>query len=187
MREKLISLRFVISMLEKEAIPYHIGGSLLLCAAGMRTAVNDIDILFDYCDFEKVKVLFSNHIVRIRPKSENYLTKELIEIKIGETEFDLIFDFGIQVGEYLYHYPISSSFSSQILQLDGKKFVFSKVEEWYLIYKLMNKREAKISLISSYFYETGHIDFDYLDSMTMREMPEEILSYLLTLRKDCEK
>ncbi|MBU0997240.1 MAG: hypothetical protein KKE16_04260 [Firmicutes bacterium] len=187
MKEMKEALSQIMSILEKEKVSCHIGGSLLLLANGIQTEVHDIDLLFKGEDFLKVFDLFSSYLIETIPPKGDYLTKELMKIRYLGVDFDLIFDFSFISNGKIYTYPFEDLRSYIQMDWEGSKYRFSRLEEWFLIYRLLPNREPKVKMIRDHFHKTKGFDSTYLSGLLQRNLPEFVRNEIELLLKDCAK
>ena len=142
----------IAESLNKNNITWAIGASLLLYFKGIANEFNDIDIIIDEKDVEKVKKILLS-FGSLQPKNPNvqYKTKHFLEFKIDDIDFDIISGFVIVCDNDEYYFPLEKNMIKDYININDVNIPLHSIEEWHTYYKLMGRTE-KVKMID-YFYQ----------------------------------
>lgn len=132
--------------LNKHNINWGLGGSLLLYLNDIETTVNDIDIVIDESDLNKVAKLVSNYHHIEKPKNDIYLTEKFYSVTIDEVDIDLMVGFKVSTGNEIYSYPSGPNLFDKTISIDNININLCRLEDWQKAYTAM-KRDNKIKLL----------------------------------------
>ncbi len=151
---KLMSdtLSYIGDILNKEKISWIVGGSIVLNYYGLTEIVNDIDLIVDIKDFEKVKsILSSIGDFKELPKKGIYKTEGYIKCKINRVDIDIMSNFKIKHERGVFEYILDQNSISKVIEINNVEIPLGSLEDWYEIYKLIPGREEKVQLLKEYF------------------------------------
>lgn len=151
---KLMSdtLSYIGDILSKKKISWIVGGSIVLNYYGLTEIVNDIDLIVDIKDFEKVKSIFSTiGEFEELPKKGIYKTEGYIKCKINRVDIDIMSNFKIIHYKGVYEYLLDQNSISKAIEINNVEIPLGSLEDWYEIYKVIPGREEKVQLIKEYF------------------------------------
>lgn len=150
-QKKLNVLSMVAESLNKNNITWAIGASLLLYFKGIVHEFNDIDIIVDEKDVEKVKQILLS-FGSLQPKNPNvqYKTKHFLEFKIDDVDFDIIAGFVIVCDNDEYYFPLQKSIIKDYININNVNIPLHSIREWRTYYKLMGRTE-KVKMIDCFY------------------------------------
>ncbi|MBN2877965.1 MAG: hypothetical protein JXL85_09990 [Bacilli bacterium] len=133
-------------MLNANQIKWALGGSMLLAFYGLAKVVNDIDILVDELDGERIKALLnrSDVITRIPHPKTGCESKFFLPIIMDNVEVDIIGGFTIQNQTF----PLKASDIEEVV-VDDVAIYLHSLAMWKMFYSLMERSE-KSNRIESY-------------------------------------
>ncbi|MEG1973201.1 MAG: hypothetical protein RR315_08560 [Oscillospiraceae bacterium] len=154
--KKLRALMKLAHALEGENILWGVGASLLLYLNGITDKFNDIDIVVAQSQAEKVDMALSE-IGKKAPENPNasYATRHFYEYIIDGVEVDVMAGFTINTSDGSYLYDFDESSVAQRRRIGTAQIPLCFVEDWYILYCLMEHREVKTAAIERYFSQEG--------------------------------
>ena len=137
-------------VLDDNHIIWGVGGSYLLQLHGLYSNPNDLDIWVQPSDMPRIKELFS-HFEKIDTSIQ--LPQEYhFKMMYYDTEVDFVSCFIVVPNKNRFEYYISSSNIKTIRLDDGVEVPCTYLEDWYIVYKLLN-RDEKAKIIERVFTE----------------------------------
>lgn len=162
--------------LNKEQITWAIGASVLLNFYKLVDDPNDIDIIVKISDIEKTnRTLKKIGYKKTSEKSDFYSTKYFYEYEINKIDIDVMAGFVINYDrnkQYLYEFNQESI--TKVLNINNVEIPLASLEDWYVLYSLMNNREEKVDLIENYFRENGVRNFEILKKHMSKDIPKKV-------------
>ena len=121
--------------LNEEKVLWGVGASILLNHFGLIDKPNDIDIIVDLKDIEKVDIILSN-IGNKKPwkKENNYSTSYFYEYVINGFDIDVMAGLKIHHHHGLYSYVFDNKSILQKVIINGNHIPFTSLEDWYVLY-----------------------------------------------------
>lgn len=142
--------------LNNSNILWGVGGSLLLKKYNLLEKVNDIDIIVDYKDINKVEDIMNNLGKQKEIKGQlNYSTKRFLEYEIDGIDIDIMSIFIINGQSFKYEFYFDEKSITNYDNIKGIIIPYTSLEDWYIAYMLMEGRDEKVLLIENYFYKNG--------------------------------
>lgn len=144
---KNIEEKFLILVkdLNNNDISWALGGSYLLYLEGYPTDVNDIDIIIDEKDYDKLNRILVNYTYSIIKNSGMYGTKHFYTLNIDDVDFDLMIGFTIFKDNETYVFPFKVE---KIINIKDTRIYLASINEWLKAYEVMG-REQKVTLIKN--------------------------------------
>lgn len=162
--------------LNKEQITWAIGASVLLNFYKLVDDPNDIDIIVKISDIEKTnRTLKKIGYKKSSEKSGFYSTKYFYEYEINKIDIDVMAGFVINYDrnkQYLYEFNQESI--TKVLNINNVEIPLASLEDWYVLYSLMNNRGEKVNLIENYFRENGVRNFEILKKHMSKDIPKKV-------------
>lgn len=185
MDERIPKIIDFLKLLDEQQINYAVGGSFLLMLHDITDDFYDVDILLDIRDYHKAFSIFRKCPNRIIPKTNPlYQTHTLVKVDYHHVQFDLIFDFKISKEQFDYHFPMIQSNGLELITYHGFDFNASLLEEWYLIYQLI-ERDEKVKLLERHFKKNMKESSDYMKQiLSLRNLPVGIKLHMQHYLKD---
>lgn len=144
------TLSSVVDILKENQIRCGIGGSYLLQLYDLCDEPNDVDFWVYPNDIQKVRSIFREYeeiIEKIQlPAQYHY------KIRYYDIEVDFVACFITRPNQNEYIYNIKPESIEIITTPDGMQLPCTSLEDWYVVYKLLNK-EKKASIIEKYIYK----------------------------------
>lgn len=82
--------------------------------------------------------------------------------------------FGVRHAEGVYKLDWRQEQAERIVVEDGVPIPLTALEDWYVMYSLMPKREEKTTMIEQYWQANGMTRPDLLNKALQRELPESL-------------
>ncbi len=180
-------LSMVADKLNKENITWGIGASVMLHQYGLVSMPNDIDILVEIKDIEKVDGILKE-MGEKKPLNpiKTYSTKYFYEYELQGVDIDVMAGLTINHEEGRYEYAFHkdslvfakgndiSNDPSGEFNLDYITLPFTTLEDWYVIYQLIPGRENKVQLIEDYLKAKGTCRVDILKRTLNQPLPYKV-------------
>ena len=165
-------------------IRYGIGGSRLLQFHGIDVQPHDLDFILDIADFAKADAYLRSIGTPVFVEhDELYRTGSFSRFEVHGASVDLIADFTISNHDTRFTYPFSEDCLSEPFPLDSEKVSACRLEDWYLLYQLMNDRKGRVVLIAAHFRKKG--DFDRQRFLAL--VPDREQEFEAAIKKATEK
>lgn len=133
-----------------------IGGSVMLSYYGLVENPNDIDIMVDENQIEKIDAAMQIiGIKRAWEKDAVYDSRYFYEFNIDGIDVDIMAGFQIHTPSGLYQYAFDAQSITEEIKIEGEKIPVCSIEEWYVLYQMMPNRDAKVKLIEDHFKANG--------------------------------
>lgn len=169
------TLSYIGKKLNEEKIVWAVGASILLNHHGLIDKPNDIDILVDLNDIEKADVIFKS-IGRkaVWEKTDTYSTKYFYEYVVNGFDVDVMAGLSINYDKGIFKYIFDQSSISEIKIINGENIPLTSLEDWYVIYQLIPKREIKVKMIENYLLINGVNKPALLEKALKGDLPKEV-------------
>lgn len=142
--------------LNEANIVWGVGASLLLNHYGLVDKPNDIDILVHKKDIEKVDALLQSiGQKKIRDRDTTYSTKYFYEYIVNGVDIDVMAGLTINHPEGSYKYVFDTQSISKKYEVNNIAIPLTSLEDWFVLYQLIPKREEKVKLIQEYLMSNG--------------------------------
>lgn len=163
-----------IAQLFNEAkITWALGASMLLYYKGLVSRPNDLDLVVNKADQVRVEeILAELGIKRPANPHSQYATEYFAEFLIGDIEVDVMAGFRINIGDLQVEYYLEPE-NFEELRVAGTTIYLCPLEDWFVLYNLMSKRESKVQVIRGYLVEHG-MDGALLESWLSRDLPPRV-------------
>lgn len=141
--------------LNERGIVWALGGSLVLKHHGLVKSARDIDILVTYEGLEAAdEELSSLGYKQTKMPNPLFQTTYFYEYVINGIEVDLMCDFKI-VRDPVYTYLFDSECVVGADFIEDVRIPYTSVEDWYILYQLMNRTDDKTQAIRQYLKLNG--------------------------------
>ncbi|GCD12454.1 nucleotidyltransferase family protein [Clostridium tagluense] len=169
------ALSYIGEKLNENGVVWAVGASILLHHYGLIDNPNDIDILVDLNDIEKVdKILKSIGEKKVREKSDTYSTKYFYEYVVHGVDIDLMAGLSINYKNGTYEYIFDHTSISEYKKINGVNVPLSSLEDWYVIYQLIPGRDIKVKMIENYLSLNGVKKSTLLERALKGNLPREV-------------
>lgn len=150
------TLSYIGKKLNDEGILWGVGASILLNRFGFIDKPNDIDIFISLDDIEKAdEILKSIGEKKKWEKTSTYSTEYFYEYVINGIDIDVMSGFAVNHNNGTFRYVFDEKSISEFQIINGVSIPFTSLEDWYVIYQLIPKREAKVEMIENYLKLNG--------------------------------
>jgi len=168
--------------LNERGIVWGIGGSLVLKHHGIVKSARDIDILVTLEGLEAAdEELSSLGHKQTKMTSPLFQTTYFYEYVINGIEVDLMCDFKI-VRDPLYTYPFDAESVVSADFIDDVRIPYTSLEDWYILYQLMNRNDDKTLAIRQYLQTNGITHPNQWDRM-LKTVPDPLKSQIIASLK----
>ncbi|ERI93082.1 hypothetical protein HMPREF1982_01903 [Clostridiales bacterium oral taxon 876 str. F0540] len=172
------TLAHISDGLNKSGALWAIGASVMLYFNGLLEKPNDIDILVAEKDIEKIKNVLDNlgemTFDGCDEGKEPYLTKYFYKYKVADTDIDLIAGFKIKNEQGIYEMPFDENTVTSHAKVNNVAIPLCALEDWYVLYQLMEAREAKVKLIEDYLIKNGIKNKRLLERALIEKLPDSV-------------
>ncbi|WP_194191581.1 nucleotidyltransferase [Clostridium chrysemydis] len=150
------TLSYIGKKLNDEGILWGVGASILLNRFGFIDKPNDIDIFISLDDIEKAdEILKSIGEKKKWEKTSTYSTEYFYEYVINGIDIDVMSGFAVNHNNGTFRYIFDEKSISEFQIINGVSIPFTSLEDWYVIYQLIPKRQAKVEMIENYLKLNG--------------------------------
>lgn len=151
----------IAKRLNDEGVLWCVGASVLLYNYDLVDNPTDIDIVVAIDDIHRAdKVLASMGEKLPESESSLYATDFFNEYIIDGVNIDVMAGLKIRIdeGKSVFEYPFDNRSVANTEVLNGVDVPYASLEDWYILYQLMPKREAKVAMIENYLkqYSVSH-------------------------------
>ncbi len=174
-KELLTTLKYIGEKLNEANITWAVGASVMLSHYGLINNPRDIDIFVSLEDVYKAhEILSSLGEKHPQKNSEIYATEHFHQYTIKDTGIDLMAGFKINHICGIYEYKFNRNSITSTMNIDGVTIPLTSLEDWYVIYQLIPKREEKSKLIEDYLLANGTTKTEILASSLQCDLPDEV-------------
>lgn len=144
------TLTTLVEKLSKNHVHCGIGGSYLLQLYDLCDDPKDVDFWVDPHDIQKVRMIFKdyeeiNEKLQLPPQYH-------YKIRYNDIDVDFVACFITRPNQHEYIYNIKPDTIEIITTSEGVELPCTLLEDWYIVYKLLN-REEKAAVIEKYIYK----------------------------------
>lgn len=169
------TLSMIAEELNDSKILWGVGASVLLNQHGLIDMPNDIDILVDVKDIDKVdRILKRLGSKKSREATTTYSTKYFYEYLIDDVDIDVMAELAINFDGGTFQYIFDESSIDKHIRINGVQVPFTSLEEWYIIYQLIPNRKPKVKMIEEYFVQNGIDKPALLERVLKGEIPIDV-------------
>lgn len=171
------TLSYIGEKLNCSNIAWGVGASMLLNQFGFIDKPNDIDIFVDIKDIERADlILKSIGEKKEKEMTATYSTKYFYEYIIDGIDIDVMAGFAINHNSGVFKYTFDHDSISEYKIINDIKIPFTSLEDWYVIYQLIPKRESKVEMIEKYLLSNGIKKTMLLKRALKSSLPVEVRS-----------
>lgn len=150
------TLSYIGKKLNDNNILWGVGASILLNQYGLVDNPNDIDILVDLRDIDKIdRVLQSIGVKKTWEKTATYSTKYFYEYVVNKIDIDVMAGLTINHNNGVFEYTFDNISISKFISINDVDIPFTSLEDWYVIYQLIPNRDTKVKMIEDYLLSNG--------------------------------
>ncbi|MBU3145667.1 hypothetical protein [Clostridium sp. CF012] len=169
------TLSYIGEKLNDNGVVWAVGASILLHHYGLVDSPNDIDILVDLKDIEKVdKILKGIGEKKVWEKSNSYSTKYFYEYFVHGFDIDVMSGLTINYNSGEFEYIFDSTSISEYKIINEVNIPLSSLEDWYVLYQLIPGREIKVKMIENYLISYGIKKPTLLERALRGDLPVDV-------------
>lgn len=131
--------------LNQEGINWSLGASLMLYLYGYDVTVDDIDIIVDAKDHQKLEDYLKKYVYTYIESNPKYQTKHFYSLEIDGVDIDIMLDFIVKLKRGNYQYPFHIE---KTIEIDGVNINLASEKEWLRAYVAMGRTE-KVEIIKA--------------------------------------
>ena len=163
-------------MLNDENITWAVGASLLLKAYSMVESVGDIDLLVSEKDVKKVDALLKEVGVAKDMSDVRLFGNEFFgKYAVDNVDIDIMSGLVLSHQEGVFSYVFDKQSITCFVTLEGIKIPYTSLEDWYVIYQLLENREKKVKMIEEYLMKNGVKNMHLLLRSKEGNLPQHIV------------
>lgn len=172
-------LKKIAYLFNKANITWALGGSWVLKKHGLKKTPRDIDILVIEGDVDKAKQIMQN-IGTLKPSKlqDKYGTRYFFQYLVDDVEVDIMCKFIIEYQDYSFNYLFDKQSISDAEYLGETRINYSSIEDWYVLYCLMDRPKDSLREIEKYLLTKG-IKNTYLFKRIMVDVPDDLKKQIL--------
>jgi hypothetical protein len=145
------TLGMIAELFNKNNIHWAVGGSLMLQHYNLITKPNDIDIIVSLQDIHQAdKLLLSLGNKKKQTSKKEFATAYFYQYELSGINVDVMVDFAIVHSKGIYTYPFDQHSIIVSSTIQGIPIPYCALEDWYVLYQLMENRQVKVKLIFDY-------------------------------------
>lgn len=169
------TLSFIGDKLNKEGILWGVGASILLNHYELVDKPHDIDIIIDIKDIGKAdEILKDLGEKKKREQVSGFSTEHFYEYSINGEDVDVMAGMIVNFNGGSYKYIFDEKSVVETKDINGIKIPLTSLEDWYVLYQLMERRENKVMIIEDYLMENGIKRVDLLERALTGELPKAV-------------
>ncbi|NEU04905.1 hypothetical protein [Clostridium senegalense] len=175
-------LKEVSAILNKLNCLWAVGGSLVLYNKGLWECPNDIDILINFKDVEKVKNVMDVRYEKLELKyKDSFKTKAFFGYKINGINIEFMGDFKIISNDNVYSFLLDEKTIVDKMDIGGVKVNVSSLEDWIVAYYLMGDPKGRVPIIKEYFIKNGVENMEILERALKQKVSKNLEYEMLNL------
>lgn len=169
------TLSLIGKELNSQNIKWGVGASILLNQYGLSNSTNDIDIVVDMKDIDKLdRIMQKLGSKKAKEKSGTYSTKFFYEYIVNEIDVDVMAGLAINHELGTYHHIFDKLSISRHVNINGVDIPFMSLVDWYIIYQLIPGREAKVKIIEDYLIQNGMSELTLVIRALESNLPQNV-------------
>lgn len=159
-----------------EKILWAVGGSVVLNHHALVENPNDIDIVVDRKDADLMGALLESIGRREELRADGlYATEIFSKYTVNGVGVDLMANMSVNHEEGVYVYRFDGMSVTDFKETGGTKIPLASLEEWYVIYQLLEGRERKVGIIEDHFMKNGIGHRFLIERMLKGNLPERVI------------
>ena len=182
------TLAYIGNKLNKEGVIWGVGASILLKHYGLIERPNDIDILVDIKDIQKVDIVLKRIGEKLKCKeTSTYATEYFYEYTVNGFDVDVMAGLRINSDNVIFNYFFDKSSITEIIKINEVDIPLTSLEDWYVIYQLIPNRKSKVKKIENYLLSNGIQHPKLLERALGGNLPNEVRDKIQWIIKLCER
>ncbi len=167
-------LKKIAGLFNKANITWALGGSWVLKKHGFNRIPHDIDIMVVEGDIDRAKEIMETIGEETTNKPQgNYNTKYFFQYIVNGVEVDIMCKFIISYQGMPFNYLFDKQSISDVEYMGETRINYSSVEDWYVLYCLMDRPKDNLHEIEKYLITKG-IKNTYLFKRIMLDVPDNL-------------
>lgn len=159
----------------KQNITWAMGSSYLLKEKGLVDICNDLDFFVSLEDIQKVKEILDILGEREEsPFSKNFKSKVFLEYNVDNVEIDVMAGFTVIKDNHIYEYILDDKAIVESKIKEDTKIYYTSLEDWFVIYQLIDGREEKVLKIKEKLLNTKNINRFLLKRNLSLSIPKSV-------------
>ena len=139
----------------ERGLAWGLGGSALLELLGMDVTVNDLDIMVESMDFDKViEILDQIGEEKHKPSNPNFRTAHFKTYQIENCAVDVMSGICVKHHETWFDFIFTAQHIVSKANIDAHEIPLMGLKDWYRIYQALD-RQDKLELIDRHIKEKG--------------------------------
>jgi hypothetical protein len=156
-------------------ITWGVGGSLLLHFHNLINDPNDIDLLVDERDASHIEAVLiplgeTRKAIRQSPFCSTHFTKYCIH----NIDIDVIGGFSIEHNNGVFKLLFNEDSVVEHIEVNGIEVPLCSLEDWYVLYNLMQNKQDKVIIIENYLKLNGIKHPHLLERALKEPLPFEV-------------
>jgi len=174
----------IAEALSPTGILWGVGASVLLRQYKLIDNPSDIDLIVSINDVEKTDEILSLIGEKLpENKSDIYLTEYFYEYIIDGINIDVMAGLKIKTNGYIFKYIFDKNSIPRHFDIGKQTIPFTSLEDWFVLYQLMPRKEYKAELIYNYFKKNGIKHPPLIERMTENpDLPISVLNKIKELQ-----
>jgi len=178
------TLSYLGEKLNSAGILWAVGASIVLNQYGLVEKPNDIDILVDIDDIKKADEILKGLGMK-KPIEEGessiYSTKYFYEYVVNGIDVDIMAGFAINFNEDAYEFSFDKKAITAVKKINGVDIPLTSLEDWYVLYQLMQNREKKVNIIEKYLSSNGIKETHLINRALSKKLPNKVRERIVIL------
>lgn len=170
----------IAGLLQGKDVVWALGASMMLYFRGLVAEPHDVDLLVAPENVEAVDAILRENGRKLpSPPNAGYGTKVFNEYELDGVGVDLMAGLVIRQGGREYAYTLNAADCTYV-ERDGLRIPLSPLEDWYVLYQLMQGRAVRVAQIQGYLMEHG-ANRTLVDAWLTRNIPQSVRESLQEL------
>lgn len=163
--------------LNQAGVHWGVGASVLLWHYGLVDDPHDIDLMTAEQDVDRItEVLDRLGTKKTGSEQGSYATSHFLEYVVDGTDIDLMAGFGIRHSAGVYTYVFDERAVTGKALVGGVVVPLTALEDWYVLYQLMQGREHRVRAIGDYLVGAGSAHTELLERALSQSLPADVRS-----------
>ncbi|MBF4692369.1 GNAT family N-acetyltransferase [Fusibacter ferrireducens] len=177
----------IATQLNEAKVTWAVGASIVLDYYDLLDKPpRDIDLIVQVDDVEKV-----DHILETLgkkqswEKSEQYSTPYFYEFIIDDIDIDVMAELTINTSQGQFRYHFDKKYIHSVWSEMGTEVPLTSLEDWFVLYGLMENREEKVKRIGDYFkhHKPQQMSIE-AELRRQNVMPEQLMRQIAEIKED---
>jgi hypothetical protein len=163
--------------LNRAGARWGVGASVLLWHYGLADNPHDIDLMAAEQDADRIiEALGKLGTKKMGSERGSYVTSRFLEFVVDGTDIDLMVGFGIRHSAGTYSYVFDDRAVTGKALVGGMVIPLTALEDWYVLYQLIQGREHRVRAIEDYLVSNGSAHTELLERALSQSLPPDVRS-----------